>query len=415
MTDAMSEPSAFPVGTSAAHTVQISAELVDRFAALSGDDNPLHMRDDFARTAGFSRRVAHGALAVAFLSTLIGKQMPGTGALWRAVRVDWVRPVYVDDVLTLTATVVRRSSNGDSLKLEVTGTNQLGTVVLRGDADVGLTEQSFFAPRATDAAAPTSSSAHASAVTDASRRVVLVTGASRGIGRAIALGLGKQGYAVGVGFNAGSTDADQVVHEIVSTGGAAVPVRIDVRERSGFHDPLAALASTLGRCTGFVHAATPPLLHQTFEESDDDAFDLYYNAYVRASASIVRTMIPAMREAKWGRVALLATTAVVGVPPAKMSAYVTAKSALLGLSRALAVELGPLGTTVNVVSPGLVATDLTRDYSPRTRLAEAQRAPMRRLAVPEDVSALINYLFSEQGSFITGAHLPVNGGIGMIG
>jgi NAD(P)-dependent dehydrogenase (short-subunit alcohol dehydrogenase family) len=97
-----------------------------------------------------------------------------------------------------------------------------------------------------------------------------------------------------------------------------------------------------------------------------------------------------------------------------MSAYVIAKSAALGLMKALAVELAPSGMTVNMISPGLTMTDLTRDYSPRVQMAEAQRNPVRRLALAADAAHLARFLMSDEASFINGAHLPVTGGAPMI-
>ena len=108
-----------------------------------------------------------------------------------------------------------------------------------------------------------------------------------------------------------------------------------------------------------------------------------------------------MAGARWGRVVLLGTSALLGGPPARMTAYVTAKSALLGMARSLAVELGPIGMTVDVVSPGLTATDVTRDVSPRAQLAEAQRIPMRRIATPEDTAAMVGFLISDAAAFVT--------------
>jgi len=237
--------------------------------------------------------------------------------------------------------------------------------------------------------------------------VAVVTGGSRGIGRAIATALGHAGYAVGVGYHRAEAEAAAVAAELPS----AQPVRLDVTAAID----LGELERTLGAPTALVHCATPPLaLKKLGDAGLDDDLDGYFAAYVRAPLALVRRMEPAMAAARWGRVILLGTSAAIGPPPARMTAYVTAKSALLGLARSLAVELGPSGVTVNVVSPGLTATDLTRDVSPRAQLSEAQRTPLRRLATPDDAASLCRFLMSDGAAFISGAHLPITGGLTMI-
>ena len=239
-----------------------------------------------------------------------------------------------------------------------------------------------------------------------------MTGGSRGIGRAIALALGHAGLAVAVGYHKGAEAAQAVVDELRASGARAMAVQLDVLSSNGVD--LSAVEADLGPPTALVHAATPGLsLRKLAEPGLDADLEGYLAAYVRAPLALVRRMEPAMTAARWGRVILLGTSALMGTPPARMTAYVTGKSALLGLARSLAVELGPSGVTVNVVSPGLTATDLTRDVSPRAQLAEAQRTPLRRLASPDDAAALCSFLVSDGGSFITGAHLPVTGGLGM--
>ena len=396
----------FEIGQVAEVECTITAAMVDDFAALSGDVNAVHMNADAARAMGFPQRVVHGCLTLSLLSTLIGTRLPGPGALWRSVHVDWTRPVFPGDRVLVRGEVVQKSAAADSLVIRAEGRNQSGTVVLRASATVGLlAATSAKEEPAAQPATPFQSTSEASA------RVVLVTGASRGIGRAIALALGRAGHRVAVGYHRAEAEALAVVEEIRAGGSSAAPLRLDVTSRDL---ELAGVHQELGAPTALVHAATPALaLKKLAEAGFDDDLEAYLAAYVRAPIALIRHLEPAMTTARWGRVVLLGTSALLGAPPARMTAYVTAKSALLGMARSLAVELGPVGVTVNVVSPGLTATDLTRDVSPRSQLAEAQRTPMRRIATPADTAALVGFLLSDAAAFITGAHLPVTGGLTM--
>lgn len=397
----------FQLGQSAQVECTITDEMVDRFANLSGDDNAVHMSGEAARAMGFPQRVVHGCLTLSFLSTLIGTKLPGPGALWRSVNVEWTRPVLPGDHVVVRGEVTQISEAADSLVIRAEARNQSGTVVMRATATVGVLAGSSqaaipMAPQASSSAA----AAHGTV-----GRVVLVTGASRGIGRAIALALGKTGFSVAVGFHKGEAEARAVTDELRAAGGAAEPVGLDLTARDF---DLEHLERTLGAPTALVHAATPPLSPKTLDEPGfDEHLEAYLAAYVRAPIALVRRFQRSMAAARWGRVVFLGTSALTGVPPPRMSAYVTGKSAMLGLSRSLALELGPHGVTVNVVSPGLTPTDLTRDVSPRTQLAEAQRTPLRRLATPADTAALVQFLLSDAASFVTGAHLPVTGGLTM--
>jgi 3-oxoacyl-[acyl-carrier protein] reductase len=136
--------------------------------------------------------------------------------------------------------------------------------------------------------------------------------------------------------------------------------------------------------------------------------------YVKGALALCQAILPAVRNARWGRFIFLGSAGLIGAPPARMAAYLTAKSAALGLMKSLAVELGPLGMTVNTVSPGLTLDDPTGDYSPRVQKTEAQRNPVRRLARATDSAHMVRFLMSDEASFINGNHLPITGGSPMI-
>ena len=172
-------------------------------------------------------------------------------------------------------------------------------------------------------------------------------------------------------------------------------------------------SARLGPILGIVHAGTPAIEPMSATELDLELLDSFWRAYVLGAAGLVRAALPAMQEAKWGRIVLLGTSFLFGPPPPKMTAYVTAKSALAGFVKSMAVELGPLGVSINMVSPSVTMTDLNRDLSPRQQLLEAQKNPMRRLASIQDTASFVGFLMSDEASFINGANLPVTGGSAM--
>jgi 3-hydroxybutyryl-CoA dehydratase len=129
------------VGQSASVTLKVSDALVDAFAELSGDHNPLHMDDAFAQSAGFTSRVAHGALLTAYVSRLIGTKLPGAGCLWLKHQVQWRMPVFVDDVVEITARIKHISIGTNIVLLSMEAHNQQGTIVMDGEGAVAITTQ----------------------------------------------------------------------------------------------------------------------------------------------------------------------------------------------------------------------------------------------------------------------------------
>jgi 3-oxoacyl-[acyl-carrier protein] reductase len=404
----------FVVGHRERLVVHITAELVDRFAALSGDVNPLHVDHNFAATQGYPARVAHGVLTLSFVSTLIGTALPGRGALWRSLKVSWLRPVFPEDTVTLEAEVTSRSEVHATLFLALRGVNQNGQPVLRGDAVVGVGGASTSMNELAAPAPATPSVTPGARAVDASERPVLVTGASGGIGRAAALQAARLGHPVAIGYRTGTASAETIVAEIEALGGQAILVACDFDDPEGPSRAVDSVRSRWGRCLGLVHCASPALITAPWTEIKSADVEIYFRVYVTAALALVQAMRPDFEQHRWGRCIFLGTAAQLGPPPPQMLAYVTAKSAVEGLTKALAAELGVLGVTVNMILPGLTMTELTRHVPQRVQLLEAQRTPLRRLAAADDTAAVVAFLLGDGASFMTGAKLPVTGGLTML-
>jgi len=129
------------VGQTASLKVEVTGALVDAFAHLSGDDNPIHMSDSFAESAGFASRVAHGALLGAYVSKLIGTKLPGAGCLWLKQQFQWRVPVLIGDTVEITARVKHISAGTNIVLLTMQACNQQGTVVMDGEGAVALPKE----------------------------------------------------------------------------------------------------------------------------------------------------------------------------------------------------------------------------------------------------------------------------------
>jgi len=368
---------------------RVSSDEVDQFAALSGDDNPLHMDATFARQHGFKGRVVHGMLIGGFLSRMLGTRLPGPGVVWLSQSLRFVRPVYVDEEIEVVVQVSHTSELG-TMQLDTEVFNHKGEPVVTGQAKVMLlqSEQKVAWQDIT----------------------AIVTGGGRGIGAASALALGEKKARVVVNYLENRKAADSVVEQIEKSGGRALAVQADVSSPRGAKTLVGAALDAFGRVNAIVNSASPPIVRKPFVEGEWSEIETYLHTYVQSAYALAREALPGMREVGFGRIVNVLSTAMWGTPPAEMSSYVVAKSALWGLTKAMAVELAPLGITVNAISPSAVITDQWQDEPDSRARALAARIPLRRLATPENVAQAVTFLIGPEGSYITGTNLPIAGG-----
>ncbi len=380
----------FHIGETASVTRLVTEQDVDRFAELSGDDNPLHMSADFAHVNGMRDRVVHGMLVSAWISRALGTVLPGPGCLWLSQDSKFPQPVYPGDTLEIRLKILHKSDATRVLVVETTVLNQRGETVVTGEAKVTLL--------------------NAPAERQWQDMTVLVTGGSRGIGREIALALGCQGARVVVNYHSRRECAEAVVETIRSQGGQAVAVQADVTSVESTEALADAAVSAFGQVDVLVNNATPEIVRRPFDSVTWADLDTYWRSYVQSSFVLAQKLLPGMKQRQFGRIVQILSSAVSGQPPAEMVGYVTVKSALWGFTRALAVEAAPFGVTVNAVSPSAVMTDQWNTTPETRRRAMAMRTPLRRIATTHDVARAVLYLVGPGGDFVTGANLPVNGG-----
>lgn len=247
-------------------------------------------------------------------------------------------------------------------------------------------------------------------MSDLSGRVALITGASRGIGAAIARLLGESGFAVGVNFLKREDRAQEIVAEIETAGGRAMALQADVGDPASVETMVRATTEAYGSIDVLVNNAMGELPSKPFAELVWDDFQLLIDVQIRGTFNCCQSVLPLMENQGRGSIVNIISTYALGAPPARMAAYVTAKSALLGLTRALATEYTGRGIRVNMVSPGPTETDLLESIPDRVKQVMAAQNPMKRLAQPEDCARAVQFLVTDPSEYISGANLVVSGG-----
>jgi len=240
--------------------------------------------------------------------------------------------------------------------------------------------------------------------------IALVTGATRGIGRAIALALARDGARV-VGTATRDEGAEAITAYFKAEGCSGEGIRLDVAQGAAIEMAVAGIAERVGSIAILVNNAgitKDNLLLRMKEEEWDAIMDINLKAAYRLSKAVLRGMI----KARHGRIINIGS--VVGASGnAGQTNYAAAKAALIGFTKSLAQEVGSRSITVNCVAPGFIDTDMTRALSAEQREHLIARIPLGRLGLPEDIAHAVAFLASREAGYITGATLHVNGGMYM--
>ncbi|MEB3735622.1 3-oxoacyl-ACP reductase FabG [Halopseudomonas pachastrellae] len=241
-------------------------------------------------------------------------------------------------------------------------------------------------------------------------KVALVTGASRGIGQAIAHALAAQG-AVVVGTATSDQGAQAIGEKLAAAGYKGAGMRLDVRDPESVAAVLAAITESYGAPAILVNNAgitADNLLMRMKDDEWDDVIGTNLSSVYRLSKAVLR----GMTKGRWGRIINISSV-VAGMGNAGQSNYAAAKAGMEGFTRALAREVGSRAITVNAVAPGFIDTDMTRALNDSQRSVMLEQIPLARLGQAEEIAAAVAFLASESAGYITGATLPVNGGMYM--
>lgn len=246
---------------------------------------------------------------------------------------------------------------------------------------------------------------------DLTGKVAVVTGSSRGIGRAIALELAAQGASIVINYHANASAAEQVVTQIREQGAQALAVQADV-SRAGEADKLVQAAVEAFGTVDILVANAGITRDNLFLRMTEEEWDAVLNTNLKGAFFSAKAVQRLFLKKRAGRIIFIGS--VVGITGNVGQAnYAAAKAGLIGFGRSLAKELGGRGITVNIVAPGFIQTDMTAALGQEIITKAKERIPLGRLGQPEDVAALVAFLASDAAGYITGQVIGVDGGLAL--
>lgn len=375
---------------------KVTQSDIEKFVDLSGDDNKLHVNKEFAAKTSFKKPVVHGMIGASFISTIIGTKIPGDGALWFSQTLEFLLPVRVGDEITVIAEVTKKIDRDRTIELNVEIQNQNRQVVTRGISKVKVLEELEQAVEEVKA--------------ENTKKVALVVGATGGIGSAVAKALAADGYDVILHYHSNKDKANQIKKEIEEkTDSKAYVISANIHSEKDIEELVSQSMREVYRIDCFVNCASTPIPPINVADLTWEDFEKQMDLNIKINLSFIKKLLPQMTERKYGKIIAVGSL-FSDKPNPNLVHYVTAKAALEGFTRAMAFELAPKGIRVNMVSPSMIATDLTADIPEKMKLLSAMQTPLRRLALPEDVAGAVSFLASEKSDYLSGEVIRINGG-----
>lgn len=384
------------VGQTAEVTHTLTAKDILNFVELTGDDNRLHIDAEFAKNTPFKKQVAHGMLGASFISTVIGTKLPGDGALWYSQNLEFLLPVRIGDTITVIAEVIKKYDREEIIELSTNIFNQNKQQVTKGVAKVKLVQHSQEKTEENDV------------TPGETQKVALILGASGGIGLETVKELLKQNWKVIAHYNSSSQDLLKLKKEVSDNQLLLLKANLNQEDFATVFSHF--LERYELKIDALINALSAPIPIISVEKLEWTDYMIQFDINIKIPLGIIQNCLREFLFTNNASIVMISSQ-VVEHPSNNWSHYITAKSALQGFVKSMALDLAAKKIRVNQVSPSLTPTNLVSEIPEKIKLLTAAKTPLKRLASPEDIAQAIVFLAdSSKSGFITGETIRINGG-----
>lgn len=386
---------------------EISQDAFELFTRLTEDTNPVHFDNLIAKNLGFRAPIVHGMLTASFISKLIGTKLPGPGSVWLSQTINFISPVYLNDVVEITGKLVSYSKLQKVSKISIEIKNQFNEVVLTGTAIVKKSFEDDSQTQKEIVYEKESTNAKSKTI----KKSYLITGGTGGIGQAVLHKLVHPNNSINFTYNKDKQAAESLVKEVRSQGGSAQCHYMDLKDQSSISELFSNLESNGEFVSGIAHCSAILPRSKNFESYSSDDLIEEINGDLHGSLQILRHAIHNFKTCGNGSFVNVSTIYTQAAPPMGMYSYIASKTALESVVDGLAFEFGHLGFRFNSILPGMTNSKFLANTPEKSKLVTKAMTPLRKLGSTYEIANLIYFLLGDDSSHITGERYRISGGL----
>ena len=388
------------IGKKLSLTKKINKNLINQFVKLSGDNNPIHVNESYAKKTSYKKIVAHGMLSETFLSTIIGTKLPGKGSLWIEKEVKYIKIVRVNDLITFNAEVTFIDEKNRIAFVSINGINQFGEKVIDSQNKVIISDKCKILNN--------NQKLKKNNFLNNKKKLkknVLLLGASGGIGFEITKKLLKAGYTLYCQYHSESKNLIKLKKKYKNK---IFILKLNINNKKSLKEFIAKIEKM--NFTHLINCIIPKIYNVDFLDIKKKDFEYYFSEIFYNIIEIINKVSKKFIRNKNGNIIDISTI-YLKIPEKNLLPYITYKGAMKHFIKSLSVELSGYNIRSNIVTAGVTDTQQISNMTKRQKMLLSAKTPLKRIAKPEDVSNAVKYLASEESSFVNGAEINVDGGI----
>jgi len=388
------------IGKKISLTKKINKDLISQFVKLSGDNNPIHVNENYAKKTSYKNIVAHGMLSETFLSTIIGTKLPGKGSLWIEKEVKYIKIVRVNDLITFNAEVTFIDEKSRIAFLSINGINQFGEKVIDSQNKVIISDKCKIISNNQKL-----KKSNFTNVKKKPKKNVLLLGASGGIGLEITKKLLKSGYTIYCQYHSESKNLLKLKKKYKNK---IFILKLNLNNKKSFKEFLIKIDDI--NFTHLINCIIPKIYNVHFLNIKKNDFEYYFSSLFYNIIEIINKVSKKFIKNKNGNIIDISTI-YLKIPEKNLLPYITYKGAMKHFIKSLSIELSGYNIRTNIITAGVTDTQQISNMTKRQKMLISAKTPLKRIATPEDVSNAVKYLVSEESSFVNGADINIDGGL----